>query len=190
MNKIPTYILSGGQSTRFKTDKARALYKNIPLITHMVNTITPFATSITVIADVPDKYQDLNHTTIPDILPNLGPIGGLYTALNHCPNDWLLLTSCDWLAIDPTWIKTLLTQTPTNQNAIAYHDKFWQPLLALYHKSTLPIVKKQIDTHNLSLQNLLNNLTPLSLPQPPNWSQATQINTPQQLKNHSDSQTP
>lgn len=190
MDNVAAYILSGGKNKRFQSDKARALYQSKPLITHMAETIAPFASAITVIADVPDKYHDLDLTTIADLLPDLGPIGGLYTALDHCLNDWLLLTPCDFLGINPDWIKILLAQNQTNKPAIAYRDNFWQPLLALYHKSALPIVKKQIDANQLALQNMLDNLNPLALDLPADWHIANQINTPEALKNYMNNDKP
>ena len=186
MNKIAAYILSGGKNSRFKSDKARALYKNKPLIIHMAESIAPFTSSATAVADKADKYRDLGLDTIADLLPDLGPIGGLYTALEHCPDDWLLLTSCDWLGIKADWIKTLLTHSQTENKAIAYRETFWQPLLALYHKSCIPAVKGQIDANDLALQHLLDPLNPLTLPLPNDWSTACQINTPQALQVYSE----
>lgn len=189
MDKIAVYILAGGKSKRFESDKARALYQDKPLINHMAETVSPFAISVTVVADRADKYDDLGLATIADLLPDLGPIGGLYTALNHCPDNWLLLVSCDWLGIKGEWIKTLFGQRKcraeaARPTAIAYRDTFWQPLLALYHKSSLAVVKVQIDANNLSLQHLLDKLDPVVLGLPRDWEEACQINTPEALDNY------
>ena len=52
---VPAYILSGGRSSRFGSDKARALAAGKPLILHAADTVAPVAASITVVADRPDK---------------------------------------------------------------------------------------------------------------------------------------
>src|SRR5437879_3536860 len=106
MDRIPVYILAGGKSRRFGSDKARAILDGKPLILHVADALRPIASSLTVVADISGKYDDLALTTITDLQPGLGPLGGLFTALNDCRHPWLLLAPCDFAGIQPRWIET------------------------------------------------------------------------------------
>jgi molybdopterin-guanine dinucleotide biosynthesis protein A len=80
MKPIPVYLLAGGRSSRFGSDKARAELAGVPLILRLAHQVEPVASPLVVVADRRDKYLDLGLTTIADALPGLGPLGGLLTA--------------------------------------------------------------------------------------------------------------
>src|SRR3954452_12325135 len=96
--KLPVYVLAGGKSSRFGSDKARALIDGTPLIRILADRLSPFASSLTVVAEVAGKYDDLGLKTIADQVPGLGPMGGLKTILGSLPENsrspWFLLVSC------------------------------------------------------------------------------------------------
>lgn len=181
MQKIPLYILAGGKSSRFGSDKARAPIGGVPLIRHVAEMLKPAASYMTVIADVRGKYDDLALTTIGDDVYGLGPLGGLKTALRHCGEGWLLLASCDIVAFDPAWIGMLQDVARAGVRAVAFKPEKWQPIPALYHTSLAPIVEKQIAEGTLALWKLLDAADAVKVPAPPGWNAFRQANTPQEL---------
>ena len=98
---MPVYILAGGRSSRFGSDKARALLDGEPLVARLARQIEPVARRVTVVAEAADTYADLGLRTIADRRPGLGPLAGLEAALLDATNppkstaDWLILLSCD-----------------------------------------------------------------------------------------------
>lgn len=184
MLTLPTYILAGGRSSRFGSDKARALIGNTPLIQHLCQSLAPLASSITVVAEVADKYADLNLRTIADLAPGQGPKGGLQTALRDLPatQSWLLLCPCDVLRIKPEWLARW-ADLRADADAVAFKDQqFWQPLPALYARTCLPVVEQQLTAGQRSMQTLLNQIRTAPLPLPPDWAELGSINTPEELK--------
>ncbi|MEY3659058.1 MAG: hypothetical protein RL425_1819, partial [Pseudomonadota bacterium] len=70
-------ILAGGQSTRFGSDKAAALYQGRPLIDHVADALRPHVDALAVAGrDWPDliRIEDAPE-------PGLGPLGGLLGGL-------------------------------------------------------------------------------------------------------------
>ncbi|MDH3471167.1 MAG: molybdenum cofactor guanylyltransferase [Acidimicrobiia bacterium] len=173
---IPLYILAGGKSIRFGSDKARAELAGQPLIARVAQALTSVVSSTTVVADVDDKYLDLGLRTISDDEPGLGPMGGLVTALGDVDDEELLLVSCDMAFVDPGWV-ALLMAVPGH--AVAFRDAGgWQPLFAVYRRSVASQVHDLIAAGELSMQVLLDNLAK-AVPVPAKW--AGSINTPQEL---------
>jgi len=183
MAPLPVYILAGGRSRRFGSDKARAELAGRPLIRRLADAVSPFALSITVVADIAGKYVDLGLHTIADREPSLGPIGGLATVLADAEvrqvGPWLALLSCDWAFIPPEWPASLLHAAANipNAQAIAYHHNHWEPLLALYHQSLLPIVDRAIIRGERTMWRLLESIQTVAMPLP-NAAALMQINTP------------
>lgn len=183
MTRPPVYILAGGHSSRFGSDKARALFQDQPLISRVARELRPFAASVTVVADQPDKYQDLDLTTIADTLPGRGPVGGLATALQRTPQPgWALVCCCDALVIRSDWIVKLLEARRSDRSTIAFRGDRWQPFPALYHTSALQTVEHQLHAERLRMQSLLAALNATALPLPGDWPEIWQANTPDQLE--------
>ena len=83
LTRILGAILAGGQSRRFGSDKARALYKGEPLIDHVVRRMGAQTESTIVVG-----RSDVQYTTIPDQPPGgHGPLAGLNAALISARDD-------------------------------------------------------------------------------------------------------
>ena len=179
-DSVPAYILAGGQSSRFGSDKARAVVHDKPLILHVAESIRPVSSSITAVADRRNKYADLGLRTIADSVANMGPLGGLLTALQDAQDDWLLLVSCDWLGLRTAWMELLVNLPRTDVSVVAFRDRRWQPFPALFRKDVLDRVREQLNhrDRSFSLQNLMDAVRTRGLPCPSDWHKAVQINTP------------
>jgi len=184
VERVPVYILAGGKSSRFGSDKARALITGKPLILRVAENLKPVASSISVIADVAGKYSDLGFETIADDVAGLGPLGGLKTALRHRGDGWLFLTSCDVVSFNPQWIELLQRGAAPGSGAVAFKTDRWQPLPALYHSSIMSTLDKQISLNTLALWKLLNAAKSNAVPPPPDWFRFRQVNTQQELTDY------
>lgn len=185
MYRVPAYILAGGKSSRFGSDKARVILDNEPLILHVRRLLEAFASSITVVADRPDKYADLGLHTLADLNPGLGPLSGLQTALKdlHDDQSWLLLCSCDAIVVKPHWIRQLMTARDREVDAAAFRgqDGKWQPMPALYASRALPRVQDQLAADQRGMQQLLDRLDTARFRTPMDWPPLWQINSPADL---------
>lgn len=155
---LPVYLLAGGLSSRFGSDKALAELGGRPLILRLAALLQPYATEIKVVSDRADKYAALGLPTLADRLPQAGPMGGLYTALHdlsQSPGEWLLLASCDLWGFTPDQIEMLLAAPRHGVQTVAWRDSHWQPLWALYHRDLLPELEHRLAQHQGALWRLL-----------------------------------
>ena len=185
---IPVYILAGGQSSRFGSDKARAELAGERLIVRVRRMLQPHASGITVVADAVDKYADLGLRTIADVRRGAGPLAGLHAALNDLPvgRGWLLLCPCDAVVIKPGWIQQLINARDERAQAVAFRDRVnrWQPMPALYATGALPRVDQNLADDRLSMQELLGGMRTTALTLPADWPTDWQVNRPADLAAH------
>jgi molybdopterin-guanine dinucleotide biosynthesis protein A len=188
MTGVRAYILAGGKSTRFGSDKARATVGGIPLIVRQAMVLQRVGLPPTVVADLAAKYGDLQLETIPDLEKDLGPIGGLRTALYHVAAqktaEWVLLTSCDLLDLRASWLEDLAARRSGSASAVAFRGDRWEPMPALYHISILPAIEERIARRELALQGLLNSVAAAALPRPADWPDLLGANTPAELADY------
>jgi len=177
----PVYILAGGRSARFGGDKALAEVAGQPLLSRIADSARPFAESVTVVADRADKYENLGLATIADATPHLGPLGGLLAALRHCEDQsgkrWIVLLSCDLVAVRQAWIERLAATIMGGAPGAAFFDGRWQPFPGLYHTSLSPLVERRLASGDASMQPLLSAAGCHLADPPADWPDVASINT-------------
>lgn len=179
---LPVYILAGGRSSRFGSDKARAPLHGTPLLAAVAQTFSERGHAITVVAREADEYADLGLRTIADRAPGLGPLAGLQAALeDRVQHGWLALVSCDWAGLNAEWLDVLRAHVAPERSAVAFHDDRWQPLLALYHTRLRDRVGQRLQAGPRSLHGLLEACEATPVAPPEGWSRAHSINTPEAL---------
>ncbi|HQP30898.1 MAG TPA: NTP transferase domain-containing protein, partial [Deltaproteobacteria bacterium] len=72
-------ILMGGKSRRFGQDKVMATIGDKPLIEHVIEAIAPLMEDIILIGPARPGMRGVRR--VDDLIPDCGPMGGIYTAL-------------------------------------------------------------------------------------------------------------
>lgn len=181
---VSAYILAGGQSSRFGSDKARAMADGRPLIARVADSVRTMFCPVWSVAQQAGKYDDLGIPTIADLKPGCGPLSGLHAAMHHARTPWVLIVSCDFVALDPNWLAELMRAAGDDSDAVAFRHTCWEPLLTLYARSALPVVQSHLQSGRLAMQQLLDALRTVALPLPTNWPANAHVNTPEQLRAH------
>lgn len=181
--RVPVYILAGGGSTRFGSDKARALHGGVPLVVGVAAALEPIADATTVVAADDGEYEDLGLRTIGDVVARKGPVGGLLTAIADRGRDgWLFLCACDWVGLQPEWARALMNARTRDAHAIAYRTGGYEPLFALYHTAIRPAVDQALDAGRLAMQDLLLRARTVDVTPPADWGRAINLNRPKDNK--------
>jgi molybdopterin-guanine dinucleotide biosynthesis protein A len=84
---------------------------------------------------------------LPDLFPDRGPLGGIYTALASCRAQWALVASCDIPAVERR-LFTMLLENRTEEADIIYPltpDGRMHMTCALYRKTIAPVILAQIE---------------------------------------------
>lgn len=79
----PAYILCGGRSRRFGSDKALAQPHGRPQLLSLASQLSQAGHQVHYVADSADRYLDLGVTCLVDPQPDCGPLAGLGRALAH-----------------------------------------------------------------------------------------------------------
>lgn len=176
------YILSGGRSRRFGSDKALAEINGVPILQSVVDGLRPYSEYVTLITGQTKRYEEFGTRVITDKPSGVGPIGGLRAALTDRKlthgEGWLLLAACDLVQPHKEWIKPLIKYiTSTDARAIAYRGDQWEPMLALYHTDLLPTVDGMIRQHSFAMYRLLVQVNAQAVDLPDGQTGIPQVNT-------------
>ena len=115
-SKILGVVLAGGKSLRFGEDKSKVKLNNKSLIDHILSEVLTEFKELLIVSNNPIEFnKSENISIISDFKNNLGPLGGVLTAMK-----WIKDNNKDY-----QWISTFPTDTPFFKNQILkdFHDK-------------------------------------------------------------------
>ena len=140
MNSIAGFILAGGHSRRMGSDKGKLLLNGRSFIDRIADEIKGADLSVGVVGDFDGSLTTDNPpaaapalTTVPDVFPQWGALGGVHAALTHCDAEWALVVACDFPFVTRN-LFLRLASLRDNFEAVApmQHDQIPQPLCTLY----------------------------------------------------------
>ncbi len=150
-------IVAGGKSSRMGRDKAFVLLHGKPLIEHVLERIRPLgATHILLIANRPADYAYLGLPVYPDVLPEKGALGGIYSALTHSPTDYCLIVACDMPFLSTALLQRLIglcdetPETPPDVIVPIFNDRP-QGLHAVYCRTCLEPIFEDLKRDRLKV---------------------------------------
>ena len=92
---LSVVIQSGGKSLRMGQDKGLLPFLGKPLIQRVLGRVAHLGAETLVTTNNPEAYRFLDLPLFPDIYPDRGALGGLYTALNSARNPHVAVVACD-----------------------------------------------------------------------------------------------
>jgi len=156
---ITGVLLAGGQSSRFGSNKALALWRGKSLIQHVSDTLAAVFNDCLLVTNTPEQFKFLNMETISDRYQNMGPLAGIHAALCHSANPWIFVVGCDMPLVTPDVISFLCGFANQECEAvIPCLETGAEPLCGLYHKSALDKIEQYLKSGKTQVQEILKNL--------------------------------
>lgn len=157
------YILAGGRSKRFGSNKALLTVKGQPLLQLLQQQMQESGLRVTLVAQSVDDYGSLGIPTICDFVPDSGPMAGLIAALTNCQSQGFqrcFVTCCDILEWNPAWNRWILEQFEhgIHSLAVTLSSQDFVPFPGLYHIDCLPKAESCFQRGDRSMRALFHDL--------------------------------
>jgi molybdopterin-guanine dinucleotide biosynthesis protein A len=141
-------IQAGGRSTRMGQDKALLPFLGQPLIQRVIMRVAHLADEVIVTTNIPRSYGFLGVPLVTDLIPGMGALGGLYTALATAHHPLVGLVACDLPFANPDLLEAcreILLDTGVDA-ILPATERGLEPLHAVYRVETcLPLIKAALD---------------------------------------------
>ncbi len=160
-------ILAGGLSRRMGEDKALLRIGGQTLLETVAERASVVADELFVVASNGAPYADLGFRVVPDVLPNSGSLGGIYSALLHAASEWCLVLACDMPLLNPDLLRFMATLPRTYDAAVPSLsqarsaqgcEETLETLHAIYSRSTVAMIQQRIRSGSLKIANFLADI--------------------------------
>jgi molybdopterin-guanine dinucleotide biosynthesis protein A len=181
--RFSAVLLAGGKSSRMGCDKAFLEIKGEPLWRRQLNLLKEIAPQKIFVAGPPrDEWGD--YEILPDASENIGPIGGLTSALRACETPLLLALAVDLPKMTNLFLRSLLLEA---SGIVPQLNGRFEPLVAIYPKVALAIAETHLSSNEFSIQKFVEECVAHRLVRPKkirpsDASLFTNLNTPEDVE--------
>lgn len=150
-------VLAGGKSRRFGQPKALAELGGAPMASWGVRALQAAGFSVGAVSEEDGVEAALGVPVRPDLEAGLGPIGGLWTALQWARergDDGVMLLGCDMPLVSEALLRTVLGWSDDAPAVIPLGSDGPEPLCALYRMTCASAVEHRLHSHDLSMHGL------------------------------------
>ncbi len=147
-------ILAGGKSGRMGTNKALLRLNGTTLIEQIVNIVKKDIDRLWIITNSKEDFQFLDLPLVSDEIKDIGPLGGIYTALQYCKTTHCLIIACDLPFITEEVIGQLLDNGLSYDVLAIDTGNGVEPLCTIYSKNCLAQIGKQIQEKNYRITDV------------------------------------
>ncbi len=147
MLPLTVALIAGGQSSRMGTDKAFVRVTARPLIEDILAQVNELGAETIIITNRPDNYRYLGLPLFGDVLPDLGALGGLYTALHSATQPHVLGLACDMPFIARPLLDYLIALRADADVVIPRLNGEAEPFRAVYARACLGPIRAALDAH-------------------------------------------
>lgn len=139
-------------------EKGLVEFNGRPLIEYSLEALASHCSEI-LISTSSQHYNYLDFPTVPDEIPGIGPMGGIYSCLKASSNKMNFVLSCDMPFITQSLIGYLVSKPHYYQAVIPWHgDDHYEPLCGRYHSSLIPRMEDFIRRRNYKLPDLFRKI--------------------------------
>ena len=158
-NQLLGVVACGGYSTRMGSDKAHLAYNGQPQYLNAVKMLSQVCDRVVVScrADQVSEFQNIDVISDAEEYSNIGPMGGLLTAFDKCPNYDIVLIGCDYPNLGSTELNTLTAAAHRSEPTAFFNldTGFFEPLLAYYPHNSQQKIRRAYEESKTSLQQFL-----------------------------------
>jgi len=179
-NNINAYILTGGSSRRFGSDKASYSINGTSFLDQIHETLQ---SDFNTIYSVGKKSYSDKVNFIQDFSCSQAAIVGIISALRHSIFDWSFIISVDMPLITSETVNALVKEnTQDNNNLIIPRvNKKLYPLFGFYHQDCLVHLENAYSVKNYILKDVLKPLTQSVVDLSDYYEELTNVNTREHL---------
>lgn len=171
-NDLLGIVLVGGKSSRMGRPKGLLSYYGLPQGIYLFNlfqqlSMPPFLA----VGEMTDEFGKWGLPMVEDYLPNIGPMGAIYSVQQAFPGQAFCLLACDLPRISVEEIQQLINHRANDKAVTLYRNSIHgqlEPMFSIWEPRSAPAVEAAILKQQYSLMKLLHALpcyTPIH-PQP------------------------
>lgn len=162
-------VLAGGMSRRLGRNKALEDVGGQPLVLRVLGRLSQVTDDAVVVVNDNKRAGDLplpgSAKVVSDRYAGSGPLGGIFTGLSACLQEWGLVAACDMPFLNTMLWEDILARRRGHDAVVPVLDGRPEPTHAAYSKTCLPRIEERLKTSDLKIARFLDDVRVAWTPQ-------------------------
>ena len=159
-------IQAGGKSTRMGgAPKALAEVGGRTVIERVVAALVPVLDDILIVTNTPDRYAFLGLPMVPDVFPDHGSLGGIYSGLRAARGATAFTVACDMPFLHPDVARLVVERAAEADVVIPRVGDQLETMHAAYGKACLPHMEERLRAGQLRIVGFFDRVRVLEVPE-------------------------
>lgn len=164
--RVTGVIQAGGKSTRMGgRPKALMEVGGRPIIERVVAALAPAVDDLLIVTNTPELYAFLGLPMVPDVFPDHGALGGVYTGLKAAPGDAAFTVACDMPFLHPAAVRLVVDRVALADVVIPRVGGQLETLHAAYGKACLGPMEARLRAGQLKIVGFFAEVRVLEIPE-------------------------
>ncbi|MBI5290176.1 MAG: molybdenum cofactor guanylyltransferase [Chloroflexi bacterium] len=155
-------VLAGGYSSRLGGSKPSVEVAGMPLLQYALTALGSMVDEvvITIAPDqtLPSLRSDVQVVVCEDLLPDRGPLTGIFTGLQCARSEYAIVIPCDAPFIEPELLRLLLDSRHGHDAVIPVVDGRPDVMLGVYRKTCIPALERALNSDDFAVSAFLRHL--------------------------------
>jgi molybdopterin-guanine dinucleotide biosynthesis protein A len=159
-------IQAGGKSTRMGgAPKALAEVGGRTVIERVVAALAPVLDDLLIVTNTPERYAFLGLPMVPDVFPDHGSLGGIYSGLLAATRPTAFTVACDMPFLHPEVVRLVVDRAAEADVVIPRVGSQLETMHAAYGKACLPHMEERLRAGQLRIVGFFPRVRVLEVPE-------------------------
>ncbi|HEU5190185.1 MAG TPA: molybdenum cofactor guanylyltransferase [Methylomirabilota bacterium] len=161
---ITGVIQAGGKSTRMGGEpKALMELGGRPIVARVLDVVRQVTERVLLVTNTPDLYAFLGLPMVPDLFPEGGSLGGIYSGLRAAPGDAAFTVACDMPFLSEPVARLVLARAGEADVVAPRIGEQWETLHACYGKACLAPMERRLREGRLRITGFFEEVRVLAI---------------------------
>lgn len=135
------------------------------IIERIVEVLGSVLPDLLIVTNTPELYAFLGLPMVPDVFPDHGSLGGIYSGLKAAQGDAAFTVACDMPFLKPQVVRLVVSHTGEADVVIPKVGDQYETLHALYAKACLPHMEAMLRAKRLKVIGFFPQVKVLEIPE-------------------------
>ncbi|PYN18423.1 MAG: molybdenum cofactor guanylyltransferase [Candidatus Rokuibacteriota bacterium] len=164
--RVTGVIQAGGKSTRMGGEpKALLELGGRRIIERVLDAVRPVVDDVLIVTNTPDLYGFLGVPMVPDVYPDHGSLGGIFSGLAAAGGEAAFTVACDMPFLHPDVARLVVGRAGEGDVVIPRVGEQLETMHALYAKACLPHIEARLKAGRLKIVGFFDDLRVVEIPE-------------------------
>jgi len=162
--RVTGVIQAGGKSIRMGgAPKALVPLGGRSIIERVVDAVRAVTGDVLIVTNTPALYAHLGLPMVPDVFPDHGSLGGIYSGLAAAPGDAAFTVACDMPFLSVEVVRLVASRAAEADVVIPQIAGQWETLHACYAKACLGPIERRLRSGRLKVISFFDEVRVLAI---------------------------